>query len=325
MPHALATWIQRLPAGAYATFLDQPVWKWAGLTILALIAAGTIGIAAWLGKRVDRRLQDLPVLLRIGQPLAAIVTIMLTFALGFTTFYALRLTGEVGAFVSSAIEAVRYAAIAWLAALAVNRIGEAIVRSQGMRPANLDTQLVRLLFQLLSILAVLYVAIHAATLLGVPVGPLLAGLGVGGLAIALAVRPLLENIIAGFVLFADKPIRVGDFCVFGDKKGTVEQIGLRSTRIRGLDRTVISVPNAEFSQLQIVNFTRRDRMLFHSVIGLRYETTSEQLRYVLTRIREMLIRHVRVSPDPAPRPLHGLRSVLARHRDLRLCELGGLQ
>ncbi len=242
MPHALAAWIQRLPGAAYATFLDQPAWKWAGLAILALLAIGIVTTAAWLGKRLDRRLEDLPVLLRLGQPMAAIVTIMLTFVLRPVALYAIRVTGGVGAFVSSVIDALLYAGIAWLAAVVVNRIGEAIVRSQGMRPASLDTQLVRLLFRLLSILAVLYVAIHAATQLGVPVGPLLAGVGVGGLAIALAVRPLLENIIGGFVLFADKPIRVGDFCVFGDKKGTVEQIGLRSTRIRGVDRTVIIGP-----------------------------------------------------------------------------------
>jgi branched-subunit amino acid ABC-type transport system permease component len=87
------------------------------------------------------------------------------------------------------------------------------------------------------------------------------GAVVGGLAVALAIRPTLENIMGGFLLFADKPVRLGEFCSFGDKMGTVEQIGLRSTRIRGLDRTVITVPNAEFAQMQIVNFTRRDMNL----------------------------------------------------------------
>ena len=130
-------------------------------------------------------------------------------------------------------------------------------------------------------------------------GPLLAGVGVTGLAIALAVRPTMENVIAGFVLFADKAVRVGEFCVFGDKMGTIEEIGLRSTRIRGLDRTLITVPNAEFSQMQIVNFTRRDQMLFNPAIALRYETSTEQMRFILAKIREMLIRHPRVSPDAA--------------------------
>ncbi|MGH6919522.1 MAG: mechanosensitive ion channel family protein, partial [Geminicoccaceae bacterium] len=79
----------------------------------------------------------------------------------------------------------------------------------------------------------------------------------------------------------------------------VEEIGLRSTRIRSLERTVVTVPNAEFSQMQLENFTRRDRMLLKTRLGLRYETTPEQLRYVLAKLRELLIAHPMVSPDPA--------------------------
>ena len=81
--------------------------------------------------------------------------------------------------------------------------------------------------------------------------------------------------------------------------GTVEKIGLRSTRLRGLDRTVITVPNADFAQMQIVNYTRRDMNLFQCKIGLRYETTPDQLRYVAAKIRKLLIQHSKVSPDPA--------------------------
>jgi MscS family membrane protein len=80
--------------------------------------------------------------------------------------------------------------------------------------------------------------------------------------------------------------------------GTVEEIGLRSTRIRGLDRTVITVPNADFAQMEIVNFTRRDQMLMKTTLGLRYETTPDQLRYVLTKLRELFVAHPRVAPEP---------------------------
>jgi MscS family membrane protein len=163
----------------------------------------------------------------------------------------------------------------------------------------LDAQLVRLVSKLVAVLLALYVLVDLAETLGVPVAPVLAGLGVGGLAVALAVRPTVENIFAGFVLFADAPVRVGEFCQFGDKMGTVEAIGLRSVQVRGLDRTVISVPNAEFCQLQLVNFTRRDSILLRTRLQLRYETTPDQLRLVLARLRELLIKHPRVSPDPA--------------------------
>jgi MscS family membrane protein len=92
---------------------------------------------------------------------------------------------------------------------------------------------------------------------------------------------------------------VGDFCRFGDRVGTVEAIGLRSTRIRTLDRTLVSIPNAEFSQIHLENFAMRDQIRLFTMIGLRYETTPEQLRYCLARLREMLLAHPMITPDPA--------------------------
>jgi MscS family membrane protein len=84
-----------------------------------------------------------------------------------------------------------------------------------------------------------------------------------------------------------------------NKIGTVEQIGLRSTRVRSLDRTLVTIPNADFSQLSLVNFSRRDMMLYHLTLGLRYETTTGQIRYVLAKVREMLLGHPRFDKDPA--------------------------
>ncbi|HSJ95602.1 MAG TPA: mechanosensitive ion channel family protein, partial [Myxococcota bacterium] len=134
---------------------------------------------------------------------------------------------------------------------------------------------------------------------GVNVTGLLAGLGVGGLAVALAAQKSLENLFGGVTLIGDQPVRVGDFCRFGDRVGTVEDIGLRSTRIRTLGRTVVTVPNSEFSSMAIENFAKRDRFWFHPALGLRYETTPEQLRYVLVELRKLLYAHPKVSAEPA--------------------------
>jgi small-conductance mechanosensitive channel len=124
-------------------------------------------------------------------------------------------------------------------------------------------------------------------------------LGVGGLASALAAQPTIENLIGGMSLFADKSIRVGDFCKCGTDEGTVEAIGIRSTRIRGIDRIVTTIPNAVISKLSVVNFGRRDQTPIQAAIGVRYETSPEQLRYLLLKIREMLIGHPRINPDSA--------------------------
>ncbi len=145
--------------------------------------------------------------------------------------------------------------------------------------------------------AAVIIVVQGVQRIGADVLPLLAGLGVGGLAVALAVRPTLENMIAGVILYADRPIRVGDFCTFSGQSGTVERIGLRSTRIRALDRTLITVPNSVFADMQLINWARCDKMLITTVMGLRYETTPEQMRYVLGRMRQLCFAHPKIENE----------------------------
>jgi MscS family membrane protein len=132
---------------------------------------------------------------------------------------------------------------------------------------------------------------------GFNVAALLAGLGVGGIAVALAAQKTIENLFGGVILYTDRPVRVGDFCRFGDKMGTVEEIGIRSTRIRTLDHTVITIPNATFSNMEIDNITARERIRLLAILTVRYETTPDQLRYILVEIRKLLYSHERIIPD----------------------------
>jgi MscS family membrane protein len=135
--------------------------------------------------------------------------------------------------------------------------------------------------------------------LGFDVTTWLAALGIGGLALALGAQKTVENFVGSVTLIADQPVRVGDFCKIGDVVGTVEQIGMRSTRIRTLDRTVITIPNGELSSSKIENFAHRDRFRFHTTFGLRFETTPDQIRYLLVELRSILYAHPQVDPDPA--------------------------
>jgi MscS family membrane protein len=128
---------------------------------------------------------------------------------------------------------------------------------------------------------------------------LLAGLGVGGLALALAAQRPIENMIGGITLYMSRPVRVGDFCRFGDTIGRVEEIGLRATRVRTLDRTVVNVPNADFVRLHLENFAERERIWYHPRIRLRYETTPDQIRFILVEVRKLLYAHPKVLADSA--------------------------
>ena len=128
---------------------------------------------------------------------------------------------------------------------------------------------------------------------------ILTGLGVGGIAVALAAQKSIENLIGAVTLLFSQPVRVGEFCRFGNSVGTVEEIGLRSTRVRTLDRTLMSIPNAEFANLHIDNFSKREKIWYHPRLRLRYETTPDQIRYILVEVRKLLYSHPKVLTDPA--------------------------
>ena len=159
------------------------------------------------------------------------------------------------------------------------------------------------MWALFSRLSKAVVLIAAALLLlhgaGANLTAILTGLGVGGIAVALGAQKTLENLFGGMMIISDEPIRVGDFCGIGDQMGTVEDIGLRSTRIRTLSRTVVAIPNGQLAILNIENYSVRDKYWFHHTIGLRYETSADQLRYVLAEVRKVLREHSKVDPNDA--------------------------
>lgn len=127
----------------------------------------------------------------------------------------------------------------------------------------------------------------------------IAALGVGGIALALGAQKTVENLVGGLSVVFDQPVSVGDFCKFGETTGTVENIGIRSTRIRTLNRTIVTIPNADFSSRLIENYSKRDKFLLKNTLGLRYETTSDQMRYILIELRKILYAHPKVDKDPA--------------------------
>lgn len=148
-----------------------------------------------------------------------------------------------------------------------------------------------------------FVALAGAVLLwldnaGYKVTTLLAGLSISGVAVALASQKSLENIFGAVTLFTSRPVKVGDFCRFGNEVGIVEEIGLRATRIRTLERSVITVSNAEFANLHLNNYSERDRFWYHPTLQLRYETTPDQIRYILVEVRKMLYAHPKVLAEP---------------------------
>jgi MscS family membrane protein len=132
-------------------------------------------------------------------------------------------------------------------------------------------------------------AIAILTQLGYPVASLIAGLGIGGLALALAAQKTVENLFGSVSISVDQPCRIGDFVkVEGGLVGNVEAIGLRSTRIRTLDRTLVTIPNGKLADARIETFGARDKIRFFAVMQLEYGTSAEQMRAVLAGFEQAL-------------------------------------
>ena len=133
--------------------------------------------------------------------------------------------------------------------------------------------------------------------MGYEVTTLMAGLGVGGVAVAFAAQRSLENLIGSVMIYSSQPVRVGDFCKFGGTLGVVEEIGLRATQLRTLERTVVHVPNAKFSTDIIENLTQRDKILYRTRLLLSLDTTSKQMQDVLKGIRELIEKHEMIDEE----------------------------
>lgn len=291
-------WMKYLPSWTSTEFFDQTLWQWTALFLsLSLFTAGAILLWNFCRKVRGNRSDVFRQFLAILPPLAIYAS-----AGGMIYLFdeAINITGSPALFLLGAMTFAEWTAAAW----AILRVGElaaeVMILAPNILPQGIDASLIRTTSRLISLFAATSTILYGASQLGLSIVPLLTGLGVVGLAISLAAKPTVENIIGGLSLFADRTVRVGEFCRFGNTAGTVIHIGLRSTRIEALDHTIISIPNAEFSQMQLVNVTRREKSLLQKTVTLRYETTPDQLRWILASIREMLHAHPKVCATPPP-------------------------
>lgn len=277
--------VGQLPPVLKQTVFDTPIWKiMASLALIGLLS-GLIMLFDKFTRPDEKSHSPKSYMQRLMLPLAILLTAQLV---GHLSAFQIITIGRYSAFIDLILTLAWYMAAAWAAWLLIFALIEWIIESPKIPDQSLDANLLRLLARVLGILAVAVIAAYGGQELGLPVVGVVAGLGVGGLAVALAAQSSIENLIGGLNLYADRPIRVGDFCDYAGIQGHVEHIGLRSTRIRALDRTVTSVPNSLLAKVHVTNFALRDQMLFRHKLDLRYETTTEQLRALVNSISAYL-------------------------------------
>ncbi len=272
---------------------DTPVWRWIALVTVAVALWILAGFLSWALVAAARRLMNASA---FRGPLRVCLAVA-----GFRGAMEFALPSLLPRlYIKRALGLIFSLAIAWAGAAAVDLIVERWrsrldprVRAVSYSVLPLGRQALKLLLFLIAILGIL-------SAWGYNTSTILAGLGVGGLAIALAAQKTIENLFGGISVIGDRPVLVGDVCRFGDRTGTVMNIGLRSTRIRTPERTIISVPNAQFSSMELENISGRDKIWFHPTLNLRRDTTSDQLLQVLSSFRQILTSHPKVETGKMP-------------------------
>ena len=293
---------RRLPRSLVQNvYLGMPLWQWLGL-LAAIPVALIIGWAIVLLLAIPRRLwlkfkhqPNLHAYSRISMPLlvsfSALAHRIIAHYFGLPLLTRLYYGRMISIFISIGF----FWFLLRVSGLTMQRLRVHAIGGGRIGAGTLVVLAERLLSALIVVVAILAIL----AILGFNLTTVLAGLGIGGIAIAFAAQKTLENLFGGISVLADEVIRVGDYCRFGDKTGTVEDISLRSTRVRTDARTELSIPNGALATMTIENFAWRDKILFNPVLAIRYETTADQLRYLLAEIRQLLFAHPKVESDGA--------------------------
>jgi MscS family membrane protein len=186
-------------------------------------------------------------------------------------------------------------ALVWFGLRLVDAIAELAIARMQKRQRRQVVSVITLLRRTAKVLLLLFSGIGILDTFGIDVTTGIAALGIGGIALALGAQKTVENLVGSVTVIADRPAQVGDFVKVGDVLGTVEDVGIRSTRIRTGERTVVTIPNGDLSARQIENFAARDRFLFNPVIALDYRVSSAKLKEGIAIIREVLLDHEKIA------------------------------
>lgn len=291
--------------------IDTPLWRWIAMILLAAVLAA---LSRWISRLAlfiadafverSRVSIDAKILHSFSGPFQLVLPVAMFRAaipaLGLSALLRLGLQ-RLSAFLL-------IAGVAWLCATIVDVSHFALRTVMARRNSTFPRASLSLASRILKLTILVLAFTAMLSDWGYNTSTILAGLGVGGIAIALAAQKTIENLFGGVAVISDRPVKVGDFCKFGSGSGTIEDIGLRSTRIRTVDRTLVTVPNGAFSAMTLENFSRMDKTSFHMTLNLRRDTTPEQVKTVLDSVHRTLTTDPKIEAGVVPVRFVGIGS-----------------
>ncbi len=296
-----SSWIRALPTWTRERALGVTIWQWVGLVLILSLGAVTMFLTYRFGWRRAERMRHSNVfryLLTLWTPVAAM---FIPLVIEYFVQEQLIVRGPVLDVLAVSLHLVFLLAAVIVLLGASSRCAELIIASPRIHPGGIDAQLIRLGFRVLGIVATMVVLIEGGRHLGIPVTTLLAGAGVGGLAVALAAQDSLKSLFGSMMIVLDKPYRVGERISAKGYDGFVEEIGLRSTKLRLRSGHAASIPNEEMARIDIENISRRPHIRRTADLHIPLDTPHASLEKALSSIQQILEDHEGMDPELPPR------------------------
>jgi len=281
-------WMMALPDWAKVLILDQPVWRWFGMVMVLLAAAGLFRLirraaAAWAKRGSGSELRS-----RWSQVAWVIAMLILIPVVIHVLVENLRLSGHVLEVATLSLWGIFTLMLTWAVWLTSTVLAESVVASQQLLAGSIDSQLIRLGMRLVATILSVTILVIGAQQLGIPAYSVIAGLGVGGIAVALAAKDSLANLLGSLLIMFEKPFRVGHWIKVGNTEGIVESIGFRSTRIRTFYNSLISIPSNQLVNTTVDNMAMRQRRAVRTVLHVSYTTPADKVEQFVAAIKQLI-------------------------------------
>ena len=297
----VAAIVERLPPWFQQRRFGMAYWQWAGLLLAIPLSLMVMFFAFKIGRMQADQMRGQN-LLRYWLCLAfPIVAILIPIAFKYFVFEYLTVRGSVLYVVNFGADLVFLLGLLGLVVGGSSRISESIIALPNIASGGLDANLIRIVGRVLGIAFAVIVFMEGGQYLGFPVTTLIASAGIGGLAIALSAQGLIKGLFGTVTILMDKPFRVGERIVVKGHDGFVEEIGLRSTKIRALSNHVISIPNDQIADAEIENIGKREHILRTADLRIPLDTPCEKIEAGLACVRSILENHEGMDPDFPPR------------------------
>ncbi len=282
-------WTLALPDWSKQLVFDQPLWRWFGVVFVFLTATLVYLLVrriagAWAKRDTASELRTQGA--QLAKPLMLLALIPVV---EHVLAENLRLTGAILETTTLTLWAVFTLALTWAVWLGSHVVAESVVATQDLHSGSIDSQLIRLGLRLIATILSITILVIGAQHLGIPAYSVIAGLGVGGIAIALAAKDSLANLLGSLLIMFEKPFRVGHWIKLGDTEGIVESIGFRSTRIRTFYNSLVSIPSNTLVNSTVDNMQLRHYRRVRTTLHVRYDTPADKVEAFIEAIKQLVL------------------------------------